>query len=164
MAKNILKTILKLIIFIVIYLMQIYIINSVTLFGVTGDLVLMAVVVTTLIHENSFAYITAGICGVLSDVLFYTYPCKNLIVYIIVVSVLIGLKKMYKQDSKRALIIFGVIGTVISQILEIVFNLMKNGVIVNIFSYVFLVLKASIINIFLAFIIYLVFKICSKEG
>jgi len=164
MTKNILKTILKITIFIIIYLTQIYVVNTTTLFGVTGDAVLMAVVITALISENKFAYITAVICGVLSDVIFSSVSCKYLVIYIMVVSVLIGLKKMYKQDSKMALIIFSVAGTVISQVIELIFSIMVNGLHVNIFSYVVLILKASIVNIFLAFIIYLALRFCSKEG
>ncbi len=163
MVKKILKTILKVVILILVYLLQIYVINNTTFFGVNGDLCLMAVVLFALMEKNNIAYIYAGISGVLSDVLFSNVPCKYLVTYIMVTAVLIGLKKMYKQDSKMAIIIFAISGSIISEILMFIFNVMFTGTFVNIFAFVFLILKECIINIFLAFVLYLVLKLCSKE-
>ena len=108
MTKKILKGMLWPALFLAVYILQIFVINNTNFFGVNGNLCLMAVVVVTLMYENSVAYIAAGICGITSDILFSNTLGKYVLIYIIVVSILIGLKKMYKQDSKTAIIIFSI--------------------------------------------------------
>lgn len=164
MIKKIVESILKILIVILVYLLQIYVVNSTTLFGVKGDLCLMVVVLFALMENNAIAYVISGICGMLSDVLFLTIPCKYIVIYIIVTSVLIGLKKMYKEDSKFTIIMFSALATVISQIIMFMFNIVSKGEMVNIFGFLLVVFKECIINICLAFVLYLVFKICNKEG
>lgn len=163
MLKKIIKILLKTVVFLLVYILQLYVINNTTLFGVNGNLLLMSVVIITLTQTNLVSYITALAYGLLSDILFYTVPCKYIVIYLLTVSVLISLKKIYNQDSKLAIIIFSTIGTLINGIILYIFNLM-NGISVNIFSFFVLLLKESIINICLAFIMYLIFKLCSKEG
>lgn len=164
MVRKFLKCILKIIIFIFVYLLQIYVVNNTTFFGVTGDLCLMAVVLTTLMESNTTSYITAAICGIASDLLFSPIIFKYTVIYIIITAVLIGFKKMYKQDSKMAVIIFSVSATAISEIMMIIFSIVLNWEFVNVFAYIFNVLKVSIINICLAYVEYLVFKPFIKEG
>ena len=164
MAKKIFKVILKLLILILVYILQIYVINNTTFFGVNGDLCLMAVVLITLMDKNYVAYITAGVCGIISDILFSTTICKYLVIYILVVSILIGLKKMYKQDSKMAIIIFSVFGVVISELLMLVFNIVSGMGFVNIFTLILMIVKQCIINICFAFLLYLVLRLCIQEG
>lgn len=173
MANKILRTVLKILIVVFAYLLQIYVVNNTTFFGVNGDLCLMTVVLITLMEKNHIAYITAVICGVLSDVLFSSVVCKYLVIYVIVVSVLIGLKKMYKQDSKLSIIVFSVAGIVVSEILMLLFNLVSTGEFINVFTFIlninvftfiFNIVKQCIINICLAFVMYLAFRISGKEG
>ena len=164
MAKKIFNVIFKIIIFIFVYLLQIYVINNTMFFGVNGDLCLMAVVLIALTENNYTIYIVAGLCGIVSDILFSTVICKYLVIYLLVVSVLIGMKKMYKQDSKLAIIVFSVLAVVISEVLLGVFNLLTVGSAVNIFVFLLNIFKQSIINVCLAFVIYLAFNLVKKEG
>ena len=57
MTKKIIKTFLKILIIVLVYLLQVYVINDITFFGVTGDLCLMLVALTALIDEKHIAYI-----------------------------------------------------------------------------------------------------------
>ena len=164
MVKRIFGIILKILIVVLVYLLQIYVINKITFFGVTGNLCLMAVILITLMNNSKMAYVAAVLCGIVSDVLFSPIPCKYLVIYVIVVSVLIGLKKMYKQDSKISIIIFSASGIVISEILMYIFNIFQKGEIVNIFMFLLVILKECIINICLTFVLYLAFKLCRQEG
>lgn len=164
MAKKIFDVIFKIIIFIFVYLLQIYVINNTMFFGVNGDLCLMAVVLICLLEKNHTAYIVAGLCGIVSDILFSTVICKYLVIYLLVVSVLIGMKKMYKQDSKLAIIVFSVLAVIISEVVLGIFNLFTVGSVVNIFAFLLNILKQSITNVCLAFAIYLAFNLVKKEG
>ena len=71
---------------------------------------------------------------------------------------------MYKQDNKVAIIIFTVAGVIVSEILMFVFDIITKVEVVNIFSYIFMIFKECIINIFLAFLLYLILKLCKQEG
>ena len=164
MVKKILKAVLKILIVVLAYLLQMYVVNNTMFFGVNGDLCLITIVLITLMEKNHVAYVAAIVCGIASDVLFSTTVCKYLIIYAIVVSVLIGLKKVYKQDSKLAIIVFSVAGIIISELLMFLFNLISTGEFINIFTFLLNILKQCIINICLAFVVYLLFRICSKEG
>lgn len=164
MAKKIFNVVFKIIIFVFVYLLQIYVINNTMFFGVNGDLCLMAIVLTCLLEENHIAYVVAGLCGIASDILFSAVIGKYLVIYILVVSILIGLKKMYKQDSKLAIIVFSILAVVISEVLLGIFNLFAVGSVVNIFIFLLNIFKQSIINICLAFVIYLAFNLVEKEG
>lgn len=164
MVKKIFKSIIRIVVFIFVYIFQIYSINNVMFFGVTGDLCLMAVVLVTLLDKNYIAYITAIIFGILSDVIFSATIGRYLVIYIIVVSVLLGLRKMYKQDSKMAVIIFSIVAVSISEALMLLFNIVSGLGIVNIFYLILQLIKLYIINIFLAFVLYLVLKPCIQEG
>lgn len=164
MVKNIFKTLLKILIIMIAYLLQIYVVNNTTFFGVKGDLCLMTVVLITLMEKNYTSYITAAICGIISDALFSTIACKYLIIYLIVVSVLVGLKKMYKQDSKLSIIVFSVAGVIISELLLSVFYLFSTGNFINIFTFIFNLFKQCIINICFAFIIFLCLRLTLREG
>ena len=164
MARKILNIVLKILIIIVVYLLQIYVINNTMFFGVNGDLCLMAVVTLTLLKENHIGYIAAVLCGIVSDVLFSTTIGKYLSIYVIVVSVLIGLKKMYKQDSKLAIIVFSVSAVVISETMQFLFNIVSTGQFVNIFTFLLNIFKQCLINIFLTYVLYLAFEFCNKKG
>ena len=164
MIKKIFKTILKVLIFVVIYLFQIYVINNTAFMGVKGNLCLMAVVIVALMDKEYVAYLVAGICGIASDILFSTTIGKYVVIYILIVSILIGLKKMYKSDNKIAIIIFSVLSIVIYEILQLVFSLMIGQAMVNVFSLIFMLIKESVINVGLAFLIYILLKPLNQEG
>lgn len=164
MAKKILKIVLEVIIVLIAYLLQFYIVNSTTLFGIKGDLCLMVIVVITLIHKNITAYTVAIMCGIMSDMLFFEIPLKHLVIYLLVVSVIIGMKKIYKQDSKMSIIVFSSIATLSVEILRYLFNVLSKGEFVNIFSFILMIIKEGILNIFFALIMYLILNICKQEG
>ncbi len=164
MVKKIFKWVLKIIIFILVYLLQIYVVNNTMFFGVNGDLCLMAVVLTSLMENGVISYITAGLCGVASDLLFSSHAMKYIVIYLIITAVLLELKRMYKQDSKIAIIIFSVAATVASEIIMLMYSTIGQGDFVNAFSYMFMIIKESIINICLAYVLYLAFKLCKQEG
>ena len=164
MVKRILKCLLRLVTFLGLYLLQIYVVNNTTFFGVTADLCLMAVAITTLMERKITAYITAGLCGIASDLLFSPNSIKYIVIYLIVAAVLIELKKMYKPDSKVAIIIFSTAAIVISEIMMYIFMAITNGMFANMYIYIFNILKECVINICLAYVIYLLFRMSKQEG
>ena len=116
MVKRILKIFLEIVIVIITYLLQIYVVNNTLFFGVRGEVCLMLIATIALLGNNLRAYVYAIICGLLSDIIFSSGVAKYLVIYVIVVSVLIGLKKMYNQDSKAAIIIFAAISAKVAAV------------------------------------------------
>ena len=164
MVKDILKVSLKIIIVIIAYILQLFVVNNTHFFGVTGDLCLMAVVVITIVEKNHIAYSAAAICGIISDMLFSRVVGKYIAIYIIIVSVLLGLKKLYKEDNKVAIIIFSSLAVAICEILLYIFNLVITGNMVNLFVFILNILKQSVINICFAYIIYFLFNALRRKG
>ena len=162
MVKKIVKAVLKIILIIISYILQIYIFNSINFFGVNGDLCLSLVALVTLMDKKWVAYVTATVCGIMSDILFSNVICKYLLIYIIVVSVLVELKKIYKQDSKLAVIVFSTVAVGISELISFLFNVLITGQFINIFVFVLNIFKECLISVFLAFLLYLVFKLIRK--
>lgn len=163
MVKKILNWIIKIAIFILAYLLQIYVVNNTAFFGVNGDLCLMVVAVSTLLESNVSSYVTAVVYGITSDLLFSPHALKYLVIYLVITAILIELKKMYKSDSKIAVIIFSAAATVISEIIMYIFTVLLEGEFANIFVYLFNIFKQGVINICLAYVIYLVQKQCVQE-
>jgi len=164
MVKKIFKTIFRIVIFILVYLIQIYIVNNTTFFGINGDLCLMAVALIALMDNNLTSYITATLCGITSDLLFAPSSIKYIVIYILVTAVLIELKKMYKQDNQMSVIIFSVIATIISEIIMFIFMVITKTQFINIFSYIFNIFKECAVNICLAYVLYLALRLTKQEG
>ena len=155
MIKKVLKFILGIIALVFTYILQIYVFNKVEFFGVTADLSLMYVVLVTMKSKTYLAYINAVLCGVLSDFLFSYVPLKYIVVYILCVTLLLSLRKIYNEESKVAILIYGALATVVCQIILLLFNLLSSFYIINPFIVIFSILKQSIINIFLIFVLYI---------
>lgn len=163
MISRIFKFLLRIMIFVLVYLLQIYVINNVDFFGINGDLCLMALVAATITMKVSASYITAFLCGLISDLLFSPQTLKYVVIYVVITAVLIELKKTYKPDSKFSIIIFGVCATVISEVMIAIFMTITKFQLVNLFAVIFSILKQCIINICLVYILSIVFRICKQE-
>ncbi len=163
MVKDILKISLKVIIVVLAYLLQLFVVNNTHFFGVTGDLCLMVIVIITIVERSPMAYCSAAICGIISDVLFSRVIGKYMAIYIIIVAILLELKKIYKEDNKIAIIIFSSLAVAICEILLYIFNLVITGNMVNLFVFILNILKQSVINICFAYIIYFLFNALRKK-
>lgn len=162
MLKNSINIILKVVLVIVIYLLQIYVFNNMGLFGVTGNLVLAFVIVTVMTNNMLNSCIIAGVCGAVSDILFCDTVAKYLVIYLLTAVILESLKRVYKQDTKSSVIVYVVLGVLVSEILIGIFNLFNTGVFINLFAYLKIVIKQIMIDICLAFLIYIIISKIDK--
>ena len=97
--------------------------------------------------------------------MFYTIPAQNIICYLVLVTIILGLKKTYRQDSKLTVIIYSVCGTIIYEVLMWLFNMFKNAQFINIITVLSMILKICVVNIFITFVMYIVYKnLFAKEG
>lgn len=153
--KKIINIVLKVILCIVIYVFQIYVFNKIDFFGVTASSILSLIVVVAMLKNVYVAGTIAFVFGCITDIIFGASILQNVVIYLLVVAVISSLKSIYKQDRKTALIILVLIAVVISQIVMFMYNIQTIGF-VNILSLILNIVKQSVIDIFLAYVIYIV--------
>ena len=160
MLKKVSNVLLKIVIIVIIYILQIYAFNNIEFYGVKANLPLIVIaIVSIIVTDNKKEIYICGIAlGILSDLLFGNIICENLVINIFVVTILTSIKNTYKKDSKFSIIIFSVVATIVSYVIFIVFNIFAKKEIINIFVFVWMLFKQCVINIFFAYILYLLFK------
>ena len=157
MVKKILNIVLKIAAICIAYVFQLYIFNNINFYGVKANLPLVLLALISILIENKkeiYAY--AVICGLLSDILFGSVVGEFFVINIFVVTILSSIKNTYKQDSKFSVIIFSTVATVVFEIVLVIFTLFAKKEVINIFVVIWAVFKKCIINIFFAYIIYLI--------
>lgn len=164
MTKKILKVILKIFVLFVIYLIQIFVLNNVTFFGVKANIPLMLLVIWSMtIDEKIEVYVYAVIIGILNDILFSSILGEYLLINILLTTIITNIKNTYKQDNKFSVIIFSVLSTVIFEIFVILFNVISKQELENVFLILFTIFKLSVINLFFAYVIYLIWTRCINK-
>lgn len=159
MVKNIINVTLKVLVLIVVYVLQFYVFNINLFFGITANICLSYLMVITLLKDNKCIMIYALIMGIVTDIFLANTFFKYVLVYLVIVCIIIELKKIYRQGSKTSLIIYTLCGTLIYEIILLMFNIFAKGQFINIFTYISWVIKEGIINTALSFVLYL---ICRK--
>lgn len=135
-----------------IYIIQIFALNEVKLFGTVANLILVSVIMVALWYSLPVACIFAGVLGFITDVVFYFSIGKCIIIYL-VVAILINLtSKVYRKENNVVIMYVVTIGTVIFE-LAMVITSFGFGVFPGVLDILFAILKATILNIGLAYIV-----------
>ena len=163
MLKKILSFLLLVIFTILIYVFQLYFFNNLTFWGVHADLPLVFLIVFALCEKTKAIYVFGVILGVISDILFYTSFGKYLLIYLIVCTILISFKNTYKQESKAAIAIFSVVGTITSVAILYIFNIFEKKEFLNLLFVLWQSIKLLFVNLFFCYIIYLVYAKTIKK-
>lgn len=153
--KKVLNVLLKIILCIVIYILQTYVFCKIDFFGVTANCILSLVVVISMLKSTVVSFSLSFILGVITDVIYDTTILQNVIIFLLVTSVISTLKSIYKQDRKTAIIILVTMAVTISELVLFVMNIQTVGF-VNIITLLLNIIKQSVINIFIAYVIYII--------
>lgn len=153
--KKVLNILVKVILCIVIYILQTYVFCKIDFFGVTANCILSLIVVISMLKSSMYAFFASVIFGVITDVMYNASILQNVVIFLLVTSVISTLKSIYKQDRKTAIIILVTLAVLISEIVMLMYNIQVIGF-VNIFTFILNVIKQSIINIFIAYVIYII--------
>lgn len=145
--------ILKSVLCVLVYVLQLLVFNKVNFFGVTIDIILSLIVVISMLKTTYIAVTFSFLFGIVSDVLFNLHTLECVVIYLLVALVIARLKNIYKQDRKTALIVLILISSCISCIITLMYNF---NVQINVISFLLNILKQSIINTFMAFVIYII--------
>lgn len=151
--SKVFNIILKSVLCVLVYVLQMLVFNNVNFFGVTIDIILSLIVVISMLKTTYIAVTFSFLFGIISDILFNLHTLECVVIYLLIALVIAGLKNIYKQDRKTALIVLILISSCISCIITLMYNF---NVQINVISFLLNILKQSIINTFMAFVIYII--------
>lgn len=160
MAKKILTFLSILLVIIVIFMLQIYVIDNRTLFGVKPNLILILVISVSLWYGLYVGSFFAFAIGLLTDMIFGNTFGLFTISYTIV-GVIIGyFNYNYRKENKNSLVYVALFATVIFEFSQSIIYLLITHEFINIFYFLKQIIIASLLNICLSYILYsLLYKI-----
>ncbi|MEG2348548.1 MAG: rod shape-determining protein MreD [Clostridia bacterium] len=148
-------TMLKLVLLIVIiYLFQIFVVDGRTLFGVKPNFILICVIVVSLWYGMYCGSFFAFCIGVLTDLIFINSMGVYTIAYTIVGLIVGFLNTKYIKENKMSLVYTTLIATAIFEICQYFLYLFTMGVSVNILYLIKQIILASLLNIVCVYIFY----------
>lgn len=163
MVKKIIKIVLSIVSFLLLCLLQIYVFNFTYVLGVRLNGLVICCVIIAMLKPFKISMFVNGLIGLISDMLFGNGNLQYLLVFMLLTIVLECLKLVYKQDSPLSVAVYSGAGIIAFEVLTSIFNIIRIGEVVNIFSFLFFILKTMIINIILAYIMYkLIIKVNEK--
>ncbi len=160
--KKILAYIAVIVFVIAIYLVQLYIIDSKTLFGVKPNLLLILSVTVSLWYGLYVGSVFSFLTGFTLDLIFGNAYGLFTITYTII-GVIIGyINYNYRKENKVSLIYITIFATILFEIIESIFYLVITHTYINIFYILKQIIIASLLNICLAYVMYfLLYKLTS---
>lgn len=163
MVKKIIKIVLSILSFFLLCLLQIYVFDSTYILGTRLNGILICCIIIAMTKPLKFSMPINGLIGFASDILFGNGNLQYFLIFMIVTIILECLKLVYKQDSSLSIAVYSGAGILAFQVLTSIFNTIRTGEIVNVFSFVSFVLKTMMVNIILAYIMYnLIIKVRDK--
>ena len=154
-------TVISIILFIIlIFFIQLFVINDRTLFGVKPNLILISVIVVSLWYGVYKGTLFAFIIGLITDILFGSTTGMFTISYTITGAITGLINDNYRKDNKMSLVYVTLIFTAIFEVIQYFEYLMITRTYTNILYFLKQVLLTSILNTVIVFIIYgVIYKI-----
>lgn len=163
MAKKTL-TFLYIILFIVlVYFLQLFVVDTKTLFGVKPNLILITVIVVSLWYGVYTGTIFAFIIGVITDFVFGSTTGMFTIAYTITGAITGIINTNYRKENKLSLIYVTLIFTFVFELIQYIEYLILTGVYSSFFYLLKQVIISSILNVTIVVIVYgIIYKIMEK--
>lgn len=160
------STRISIIAFIVIltFIVQMYVAEGLTLFGIKANLFLVVTVALSLWTSPNIAIPFVFVIGLFSDVMFTYTIGKGVVTYIIIMAIIIYMSKLYNKQSTGVAILVMLLSTIIAEGIFWIFNGIKYAGFQNVFSVCFMSLKESVLNIAVIFLIKKVFNKLFQEN
>lgn len=162
MLRKILAFTYVILLIMAIYLIQIYVIDSRTLFGVKPNLILISVVTISLWYGLYIGSFYSLFIGILTDCIFgNTYGLFT--VSYAVTGILVGfLNYNYRKENKVSLIYVTILATALFEIIQYLSYIFISNSLVNIFYLIKQIFLAALLNICISYILYgILYKITS---
>jgi len=154
MLKGILRMVLNVIIILILFLLQLYVFNNMYVFGARFNLVAMYVIIFSMINNLKLSLPVSFIIGILTDIILGNGKLQYMLIFMIIAIVLETLKLIYKQDNSMSVAVYSTAGILVLETISAIFTAISNGIVINIFSFIFFVIKVLVLNILLAYLMY----------
>lgn len=153
MKNKFLFSICLVLLFVVIFFVQIYIIDGKTLFGAKPNMILISIIVFTLFTGIYKGTLYSFLVGIISDFLYgSTYGVFT--TSYVVLAIIIGIiEKNYRKENKTTLLIITFIGTAIFEIIQYIIYSILCSAPQSIFFLIKQILIASLLNMIVIYIL-----------
>jgi len=138
---------------ILFYMLQIYVFNTLTFFGVKANIMLTFCVVLAIWFKPSISIPFVFFIGIVSDLIFTFSIGKYLIAYLILTLVIIAVSSIYNKQNRGATVLIVLIATIFAEYIFGIYSLVKFGTLANFFSVTFIGIKGAVINVILGVIL-----------
>jgi rod shape-determining protein MreD len=154
MKKNILTVIYIILVVLIIFLIQLFLVNPRSLFGIKPNLILIMSIVISLWYGIYIGGISSFCLGVMTDLLFGSTSGIFTIAYTIV-GILIGaLNYNYRKENKMSLVYVTIIATSLFEIIQFLCYIFFYDVSASILYLLKQVIISSLLNIIIVYIVY----------
>lgn len=163
MAKKTLTVIYIILFIVLVYFLQLFVIDNKTLFGVKPNLILITVIVVSLWYGVYTGTFFALFIGAITDLIFGNTGGMFLVSYTITGAIAGLLQTSYRKENKLTLIYLTFIFTLIFEVIQYVEYLILTGNYSSIFYLIKQVLVSSVLNVIIVVIVYgVIYKIMEK--
>ena len=153
MKNKFLFSICLIVLFVVIFFAQIYLIDGKSLFGVKPNIILISVIVFTLFSGLYKGSIYSLLVGILCDFIYGSNFGVFTISYVVVAIIIGFIEQNYRKENKTTLIVMTFLGTACFEIIEYIVYSISISSIINIFFLIKQILLASILNMVVVWIL-----------
>lgn len=161
--KDITKVLKITAIVILTFILQIYVANNLTFFGIKANLFLVLIVALAIWVKPNIAIPFVFVIGLLSDVMFTYRVGRGLVTYLSIMAIIIYTSKLYNKQSTGLVIVVMLISVVTASIIFWLFDGIGQGNFKNVFSVFFMCLKEAALAIPLILLCRKIFKRLYEE-
>lgn len=140
------------------FILQIYVLNNISFFGVRANILLTLCVVLSVWAKPSEAIPFCFLIGIISDLLFTFSIGKYLVTYIVISFLIIAFSTFYNRQNKGTTAIIVGVATIIAEYIFGIYNVFKFMSVENILSVTFVGFKGAIINIIIGIVLTKIIK------
>lgn len=154
MLEKIFKNILLIIFCFIIFLIQTYIFNTFLIFNIVINLSLIILVIMTTKFDILKSIIVAMFFGTFVDIFTNLNFGYIFIPYILITFIIYKISKIYKEDNLKTSIYITVVSFIIFETIICILQMINIGQVINIFSYLHIILKSTFLNLIIMILIY----------
>lgn len=154
MKKNILTFAYVILIIVVLYSIQLYIINPRGLFGIKPNLLLIISIIISLWYGIYIGGVSSFLIGFITDIIFGSSYCIFTISYTIVGLIIGVINENYRKESKMSLVYVTLIASAIFEISQYFEYMIIYKIASNVMYLIKQTVISSLLNIVIVYIIY----------
>lgn len=143
---------------VLIFIIQAKIINNMPVFGIVANLILVTIVTVSINYNIYISLAFAAFFGILTDIFFSFAIGKEAIIYLVIAFIIFNLSKFYRKENKYIYLYLVFAATIIFEITLGTLAMISTKEFTDVFSFLMLIIKSSIVNIILIYLVYFLFN------